>query len=150
MTSSGMDHQKSKFSLIYGTLSIGGCWGLRPTYDFYLKTGWWNSNLQTSEVCKYLQTKSDLHISICQSKFKKKHFNVRHLGGLGCDNYSRETTIQGRKLLISTFLNFWMGYIKLTILLGGYEASNTRIQNQLDFINIFFFFKKINVLWELT
>ena len=25
MTSSGMDHQKSKFSLIYGTLSIGGC-----------------------------------------------------------------------------------------------------------------------------
>ena len=31
---------------------IGGCWGLRPTYDNYLKTGWWNSNLQTSEICK--------------------------------------------------------------------------------------------------
>ena len=23
----GMDHQKSKFSLIYGTFSVGGCWG---------------------------------------------------------------------------------------------------------------------------
>ena len=23
----GMDHQKSKFLLIYGTLSVGGCWG---------------------------------------------------------------------------------------------------------------------------
>ena len=24
----GMDHQKSNFSLIYDTLSVGGCWGL--------------------------------------------------------------------------------------------------------------------------
>ena len=35
-----------------------------------------------------------------------------------------------------------MGYIKLTLLLGGYEVSNTRIQNQLDFINKIFFFQE--------
>ena len=30
----GMDHQKSKISLIYGTLSVGGCWG-QPMLIFW-------------------------------------------------------------------------------------------------------------------
>ena len=47
------------------------CWRLlRPTYAIFLKTGWWNSNSQTSGICRYLQTKYNLHISISQSQFK--------------------------------------------------------------------------------
>jgi hypothetical protein len=37
----------------------------------FLKTDWWNSNFQTSRIYSYLQTKSNLHISICQSEFKR-------------------------------------------------------------------------------
>ena len=42
---------------------------LRLTYVTFLKTGWWNSNVQTLEIYRYLQTKSSLHISICESQF---------------------------------------------------------------------------------
>ena len=66
MTSNGvfcwMDYQKSKFLLVYGTFSVGGCWG-QPMLLF-LKTGWWNSNSLTSGFYRYLQTKSNLHIYI--------------------------------------------------------------------------------------
>ena len=44
---------------------------LRPTHVTFLKTGCWNSNFQTSGIYRYLQTKSNLHISICQSHFKR-------------------------------------------------------------------------------
>ena len=44
---------------------------LRPAYVNFLKTGWWNSNFQTSGMYRYLQAKSNLHISICQSHFKR-------------------------------------------------------------------------------
>ena len=44
---------------------------LRPAYVDFLKTGCWNSNFQTSEIYKYLQTKSNFHISICQSQFER-------------------------------------------------------------------------------
>jgi hypothetical protein len=47
------------------------CRLLRPTYATFLKTGWWNSNSLTSGIYRYLQTKSNLHISICQSHFKR-------------------------------------------------------------------------------
>ena len=48
------------------------CWRLlRPAYVTFLKTGWWNSNFQTSAMYRYLQAKSNLHISICQSHFKR-------------------------------------------------------------------------------
>ena len=63
------------------------CWRLlRPTYATFLKTGWWNSNSLTSEIYRYLQTKSNLHISICQSHFKRNismwnTLYVRSLGG---------------------------------------------------------------------
>ena len=43
---------------------------LRLDYVDFLKTGWWNSNFQTSRIYSCLQTKSNLHISICQSQFK--------------------------------------------------------------------------------
>ena len=38
---------------------------------YFLKTGWWNSNFQTSGIYKYFQEKSNLHISICQRHFKR-------------------------------------------------------------------------------
>ena len=41
-----------------------------PTYATFLKTGWWNSNSPTSGIYRYLQTKSNLLISICQSQLK--------------------------------------------------------------------------------
>ena len=44
---------------------------LRLDYVNFLKTGWRNSNFQTSRIYSYLQTKSNLHISICQSQFKR-------------------------------------------------------------------------------
>ena len=44
---------------------------LRPTHVSSLKTDCWNSNFQTSEIYRYLQAKSNLHISICQSHFKR-------------------------------------------------------------------------------
>ena len=44
---------------------------LRLAYVKFLKTGWWNSNFQTSRIYRYLQAKSDLHISICQRHFKR-------------------------------------------------------------------------------
>ena len=48
------------------------CWRLlRPAYATFLKTGWWNSNSLTSGIYSYLQIKSSLHISICQSHFKR-------------------------------------------------------------------------------
>ena len=50
----GMDHQKFNFSLIYGTLSNGGCWG-QPMLLFS-KTGWWNSNAQTSKIHRYFNS----------------------------------------------------------------------------------------------
>ena len=47
-----MDHQKSNFLLIYGTSLY---WRLlRPAYVTFLKTGWWNSNAQTSGIYRYL------------------------------------------------------------------------------------------------
>jgi hypothetical protein len=48
------------------------CWRLlRPAYVIFLKTGGWNSNAITSGIHRYLQTKSNLHISMCQSQFKR-------------------------------------------------------------------------------
>ena len=44
---------------------------LRPVYVTFSETGWWNSNFQTSGIYRYLQAKSNLHISICQSHFKR-------------------------------------------------------------------------------
>ena len=44
---------------------------LRPAYVIFLKTGQWNSNFQTSGIYRYLQAKSNLHIPICQSHFKR-------------------------------------------------------------------------------
>ena len=41
---------------------------LRPVYVTFSETGWWNSNFQTSGIYRYLQAKSTLHISICQSQ----------------------------------------------------------------------------------
>ena len=43
---------------------------LRPKYVTFLKTGWWNSNSPISGIYWYLQTKSNLHISIHQRQFK--------------------------------------------------------------------------------
>ena len=44
---------------------------LRPTHVSSLKTDCWNSNFQTSGIYRYLQAKSNLHISICQRHFKR-------------------------------------------------------------------------------
>jgi hypothetical protein len=44
---------------------------LRSTHVTFLKTGWWNSNFQTSGIYRHLQAKSNLHISICQNHFKR-------------------------------------------------------------------------------
>ena len=63
----GMVLQKSKLSPMYGTVSVGGCWG----QPILLKTGGWNSNVMSSEIHSYLQTISKLHISICQRQFKR-------------------------------------------------------------------------------
>ena len=43
---------------------------LRTEYVTFLKTGWWNSNSPISGIYWYLQTKSNLHISIHQRQFK--------------------------------------------------------------------------------
>jgi hypothetical protein len=61
---SGMDHQKSNFSLICDTL-------VRPAWVTFLKTGWWNSNAPHSGYQNHLQTNSSLQFSICQTQFKK-------------------------------------------------------------------------------
>ena len=45
------------------------CWRLlRPTYAMFLKTGWWNSNIQPSGCQNHLQTKYNLHIFIHQTQ----------------------------------------------------------------------------------
>ena len=46
------DHQKSNFLLMYGTSFYRRL--LRPVYVIFLKTFWWNSNAQTSEIYRYL------------------------------------------------------------------------------------------------
>ena len=60
----GMDHQKSNFLLIFGILSVRGCW-VQPMILFW-KTCWWNSNVRKSECQNHLQTKYNLHNSIRQ------------------------------------------------------------------------------------
>ena len=65
---SGLNHQKSNFSLISVSLSVGGCWGQNML--LFCKLVWWNSNSLISGIYRYLQTKSNLHIFICQTQLK--------------------------------------------------------------------------------
>ena len=44
---------------------------LRSADIIFLKTGWWNSNIQISEFQSHLQTNSSLHISTFQSQYIK-------------------------------------------------------------------------------
>ena len=44
---------------------------LRSADVIFLKTGWWNSNIQISGFQNHLQTNSSLHIFICQSQIIK-------------------------------------------------------------------------------
>ena len=65
----GMDHQKSNFSLISGTLSVGGHWG--QLMLVFLKNSCGTQKFPISAFQNHLQTKSNLHIYICQSQFIK-------------------------------------------------------------------------------
>ena len=65
----GMDHQKSNFSLISGTLSVGGCWGQLMLLFFENSCG--TQKFPISVFQNHLQSKSNLHIFICQSQFIK-------------------------------------------------------------------------------
>ena len=61
---------KHPFFLISGTLSVGGCGG--HVCYFLTKSKGPMSNVHYSGFPKHLQTKSNLHISISQSKLKHK------------------------------------------------------------------------------
>ena len=55
--------------LNFSFFSLRGCWGQPMLLFWKLVDG--NSNFPTSGIYRCLQTKSNLHISICQSHFKR-------------------------------------------------------------------------------
>ena len=74
-----MDNQKSNFLMIYGTSFFRRL--LRPVYVTFLKTGWWNSNAQTSGIYRYLHYNLNVILSWCprSSKYVKTSSNTLYV-----------------------------------------------------------------------
>ena len=88
-TSSYLRNRSSKIQF-FTDIWYPFCWRLwRPAYVNFLKTGWWNSDFQTSEIYKYLQTKSNLYTSICQSRFIRNISMWDTLYYLKLDNFQK-------------------------------------------------------------
>ena len=97
-------------------------WKLKTRQN--VESHWRTEENRQSKLCDGFRHNWTLHImcSVIALHFHEKKINFRQsiawytvfprivsqqllfFGGLGCDNYSKETTIQGRKLLISCFL----------------------------------------------